>query len=153
MISPQLHSKQNSGFTLLELTVAMIVGLMIVTISLTLFTQQLSIYKILRTQNFMIHEAPQINSMLNSIVSRANSLTVVDENQITLTYNNPGDNTATTADITFANGDLTYKSSVSEWKISTQIQALAFVVDRGVLRTQITGPNDGEIKYSTTPLR
>ena len=64
--------RQRSGFTLVEMTVTILVGLMVATITLILFNSQLASYKILQTQNFLISEAPQINNTLNRIIPRAN---------------------------------------------------------------------------------
>lgn len=143
------------ALTLVELTVVLIVGLMVVTVSLVLFTNQLAAFTAMNTQNFMLREAPQINGILNSLVSRSNSLQVADDEvKLTLTFVDPADNSTTTADITFANDTLTYTSGANTWNISTSVANVAFAVDStGVLRTTLTGPNAGEITYSTTPLR
>lgn len=150
-------TKKFKGFTLLELTVVMIVGLMIAMISLSLFNQQLAIFNILRTQRFMIREAPLINGMLNSLISRASALNVDEENNtLTLTYTDPKDNTTSTANIVFTNGTLTYQNTGgSAWNISTQLDpddGIAYTVENGILTFKLTGPNGGEINYSTTPL-
>jgi len=67
------------GFTLLELTVAMLVGLMISAATLALFNNQLMMFTTLRKQNFLLREAPQINSILNKIVPRANAFQMFTE--------------------------------------------------------------------------
>jgi len=64
------------GFTLLELTVAIMIGLMIATITLVLFNQQLMMFSTLRTQDFMVHEAPQVNSIFNKIIPKADALLI-----------------------------------------------------------------------------
>ena len=69
---PRKTNSHKAGFTLVEMTVTILVGLMIATITLTLFNSQLASYKILQTQNFLISEAPQINNTLNRIIPRAN---------------------------------------------------------------------------------
>ena len=74
----QTH-RQRSGFTLVEMTVTILVGLMVATITLTLFNSQLASYKILQTQNFLISEAPQINNTLNRIIPRAKQRGVYDQ--------------------------------------------------------------------------
>ena len=153
MITHTHKSNLATGFTLLELTVVILISLMIATITLTLFNNQVATFNILRTQNFMIREAPQVNSLLNRIISRSNSLQVDQgNNTLTLTFIDPTDNSSTTADIVFENGNLVYKSAASTWNISTEIKAVDFSYDHGVLLITLTGPNDGEIKYSTTPL-
>ncbi|GEM_PF-402346 len=74
---PQITRAQTrKGFTLLELTVVMLIGLMIATITLVLFNQQLMMFSALRTQNFMVHEAPQVNLILNKLIPKADSLLI-----------------------------------------------------------------------------
>ena len=60
------------AFTLVELTVVALVGTLIATMSLVLFNTQLASFRIIRTQDFLIHEAPQIHNTLNQIIPRAN---------------------------------------------------------------------------------
>jgi len=72
------HSTKNGlkrvakAFTLVEMTVVALIGILIAGMSMTLFNSQLTSFQILRTQNFLIQEAPQINNTLNQIISRAN---------------------------------------------------------------------------------
>ena len=120
----------------------------------------------------MIREAPQINGILNSLISRADKLNVVDANTLQLTFVNPADETTTKATIAFDSGEgiLSYQNTGgSTWDISTQLNAIEFDApsefdvdedgsfdDRldktGILRIRLTGPNGGEIYYSTSPL-
>lgn len=148
------HSRTSpQGFTLIELTVTMVVGLMIALISMMLFTHQLSMFNVLRDQNFMIREAPQVNSLLNRLISRSDALLVdPDNNKLTLTFIDPTDNSTTTSEIAFEEGNLIYKSTDSTWTISTQLKAVDYSYDHGVLLITLTGPNDGEIKHASTPL-
>lgn len=64
---------QKRGYTLVELTVMILVGLIIATMTLTLLNNQIASFGIIKTQNFLVADAPQINNTLNRIVSRANS--------------------------------------------------------------------------------
>lgn len=75
MIQRRTNSPRPSratGFTLVEMTVVLLVGMMIAVMSLTLFNYQLTTYKIINAQNFLVHEAPQVKNSLNRVVSRAN---------------------------------------------------------------------------------
>jgi type II secretory pathway component PulJ len=168
------------GLTLVEMTVIILVGLMVATISLTLFNSQLASYQILKTQNFLISEAPQINNSLNRIIPRANffrmyanladakagtNATITDGKVIALKFQDP----ANPADSSFGviafdrdENDLDYYHlesmaelavATSEWSISTQLQDVIFSVENGVLRTKLSGPNGEEIIYSTTTQR
>ena len=141
------------GFTILELTIIMVMGLMITLVTMMLFTNQLMMFNVLRDQNFMIREAPQANSLLNRLISRSDALLVDQANsKLTLTYTDPVDNSATTSEIVFENGNLIYKGANTTWTISTQVQAVDYTYDHGVLIITLTGPNGGEIKHASTPL-
>lgn len=177
-----LTSKNNSplsGFTLIEMTVTIIVGLLIATMSLTLFNHQLSVYRIINTQNFLIHEAPQVNNSLNRVVSRANFFrlyptlqdaesatnpTLVNAQVMALQFNGVGQNPNTFGVIAFepTNNTLNYyhleslaqlSSATPAWRISNQVDDVVFFIDNGVLRTRITGTNGAEIIHSTTTQR
>jgi prepilin-type N-terminal cleavage/methylation domain-containing protein len=167
------------GFTLIEMTVAIVVGLMVAGISLTLFNSQLASYRILKAQNFLISEAPQVNNTLNRIVSRANffrmyagmndaisSENAVIENGkiLALMFQGTDDNSQSFAVINFDEGDsrLDYYqvNSMAElavaspsWNISNSIKDATFYVENGVLRIKLVGPNDEEIIYSSSTLR
>ena len=60
------------AFTLIELTVMALVGTLIASMSLVLFNTQVTSFQIIRTQDFLIHEAPQITNTLNQVIPRAN---------------------------------------------------------------------------------
>ncbi|BDS08513.1 hypothetical protein NT6N_35530 [Oceaniferula spumae] len=168
------------GFTLIEMTTVIIVGLMIAVMSLTLFNHQLTTYQIINTQNFLIHEAPQVNNTLNRIVSRANFFRLYP----TLTDAESGSNSTITnasvlalqfsgtADQPDSFGVIAFDSEANElnyyhlesmaqlavveepaWRISGQVNGASFYVENGVLRIKLTGPNGAEIIYSTTTLR
>ncbi|MGB2402175.1 MAG: PilW family protein [Akkermansiaceae bacterium] len=176
-----LKCKRNKrGLTLVEMTVIILVGLMVATISLTLFNSQLASYKILKTQNFLISEAPQINNSLNRIIPRANffrmysSLTdaqagtnavIAEGKVIALKFQdptNPADSSFGVIAFDADENDLNYYHlenmaelavASSEWSLSTQLEDVVFAVENGVLRTTMSGPNGEEITYSATTQR
>ena len=180
MIISKISTNLKSGFTLIEMTLVISVGLMVAGMSLTLFNSQLMSYKILGAQNFLISEAPQINNTLNRIIPRANffrmyeSLThaemgsdavIAGGKVLALKFQdaaNPADSSY--GIIAYNNGtkDLNYYhvSSMAElavaspaWSITRQLDDLVFYVENGVLRTKLTGPNGEEIIYSATTQR
>ncbi len=176
-----LKWKRNKrGLTLVEMTVIILVGLMVATISLTLFNSQLASYKILKTQNFLISEAPQINNSLNRIIPRANffrmyrnladakagtNAVITDGKVIALKFQdpaNPADSSYGVIAFDATENDLDYYHlnsmaelavASSEWSISTQLENVVFSVESGVLRTKLSGPNGEEITYSSTTQR
>ncbi|MEJ6702378.1 MAG: type II secretion system protein [Akkermansiaceae bacterium] len=171
---------KHSGFTLIEMTVTMVVGLMIAAMSLTMFNQQLASYDILRTQNFLITEAPHVNNTLNRIVSRANffrmyanledaessqNAVIQDGKVLALKFEDSGDQSESSFGVIAfdaTENDLNYYhlSSMAElavaspqWSISTQLSDAVLYVENGVMRIKLTGPNGEEIIYSTTTQR
>ncbi|MBT8037477.1 MAG: hypothetical protein KJO21_08025 [Verrucomicrobiae bacterium] len=168
---------RNLGFTLIELTMTISVGLMVAGMSLTLFNSQIASYKILKTQNFLVTEAPQINNTLNRIVSRANfflmytslsdatsgyNSVITGGKVLALKFEDPSDSANNSFGVIAydsTDNDLNYYhiSSMAElaianpkWSITTQLNGADFYVENGVLRIKLTGPNSEEIIYSTT---
>lgn len=180
MITQSNKKHPHRGFTLIEMTVTITVGLMVAGMSLTLFNSQITSYRILNTQNFLVSEAPQINNTLNSIVSRANffrmyaslgdatsgqNAVITGGKVLALKFEDP----SSAADSSFGviaydetANDLNYYhvSSMAElaiatpkWSITTQLSGAIFYVENGVLRIKLTGPNGEEIIYSATTQR
>ncbi len=161
------------------MTVVISVGLIIATMSLTLFNHQLGIYRIINAQNFLIHEAPQVNNTLNRVVSRANffrlyptlddaergiNSTITDAQVMTLQFTGTGQIPNSFGVIAFdpSTRTLNYyrlsslaqlRSATPEWRISGQISNATFLIQNGVLRTRLTGINGAEIIHSTTTQR
>ncbi|MGB0991975.1 MAG: type II secretion system protein [Akkermansiaceae bacterium] len=168
-----------SGFTLIEMTVAISAGMILAVMALTMFNQQLASFKILKTQDFLVREAPQINNSLGQIVSKANTFqmfttlahaengsnpVVTGGKVLALKFNEIDDSSSSYGVVAYdeANNRLEYyhveslaqlTSSSPRWSISRQVHDAQFFVENGVLRMTLTGPNGGEITYSTTTLR
>lgn len=70
MKAPALR-KIRRGFTLLELTVAIMMGIATGAMILALFNQQLAFLNIFRTQNFLTEEAPVISMYVSRLVGKA----------------------------------------------------------------------------------
>lgn len=167
------------GFTLIEMTVAITVGLMVAGISLTLFNSQLASYRILKTQNFLVAEAPHVNNTLNQIVSRASFFRMYEDMDDAISGENAVIANGKVLALMFAGTDETnhsfgviefdqdskrleyyHVSSMAglaaaepNWTISSRVSDATFFVENGVLRIRISGPNGEEIIYSTTTQR
>ncbi|MGJ8676838.1 MAG: PulJ/GspJ family protein [Akkermansiaceae bacterium] len=118
-----LHYR-NKGYTIVEMTVMILVGLMISATALSLMSNQISAFNILKTQNFLIADAPQINNTLNRIVSRGSAFriypsfadavastnpTIVNGNTLVIVFQSSGQiNTATLVDPTVIAAASTY---------------------------------------------
>ena len=98
----RLHSVAKA-FTLLELTVMALVGTLIASMSLILFNTQVTSFQIIRTQDFLIHEAPQITNTLNQVIPRANFFRLYDTPANVSTGNSPVIANANTLVLEFRN--------------------------------------------------
>ena len=65
---------RRSGFTLIELTLALGLGLMVGSVMLAVVNQQVAFLTIYRKQNFLIDEAPMMNMYFSRIVSKADKV-------------------------------------------------------------------------------
>lgn len=167
------------GFTLLELSVAIMIGMATGGLVITLFNQQLTFLSIFKTQNFLVEEAPIINSYVNRLVGKADRFrlhanlddalsgedpTLGPADTLVLSFRQPN-GTMTTSILSFENLDdgngpvLNYylnpvsgAENVPNWTV-TKLRApgnISFSVVLGVLRMTITGPNNEQIIFSGT---
>lgn len=65
--------KIRRGFTLLELTIAIFLGVAAGGMLMSLFQLQLTFLNVLRDQNFLVEDAPLIGNYMNRIVGKADS--------------------------------------------------------------------------------
>ena len=91
------------AFTLIELTVMALVGTLIASMSLILFNTQVTSFQIIRTQDFLIHEAPQITNTLNQVIPRASFFRLYDTPANVSTGNSPVIANANTLVLEFRN--------------------------------------------------
>lgn len=59
------------GYTLVELSLAISVGMMVAAISLMLFNQQMNFLRIFRAQDFLVREAPLISNYVARVIGNA----------------------------------------------------------------------------------
>ena len=167
------------GFTLLEMSTAMIVAITISGIMMALLQQQISFHRVLRAQNFLVEEAPQINHTVTSVLAQADAYrihldltdAVTDANAVVV------DGKTLVLGFQEASGDqrfgvISFESGVNgtylgyynldptipfagsgnpDWIISRQVTDATFFVENGVFRMQLTGPAGETITYSGTP--
>jgi prepilin-type N-terminal cleavage/methylation domain-containing protein len=68
----------DNGFTLIELTIAIMIGLAISTMVLVLFNQQLAFLRIYRAQSFLTEEAPVISVYVSRIIGKSDRFRLHD---------------------------------------------------------------------------
>jgi hypothetical protein len=64
---------QRRAFTLLELTVVIVIGIATGGMLMTLFQQQLTFLNILRSQNFLVEDAPMLDNQVSRIIGKADA--------------------------------------------------------------------------------
>lgn len=165
------RSSKCGGFSLVELSLAMLIGLMVCSMMMTLFMQQLTFLRIVNAQNFIIEEAPIINANVSRIIGQAerfrlhNSLSdaVADTNSVepgkeasvlALQFRQP-DGEVKVAYLEFKAADkaLYYYANgktgaTPDWSITKQASSIVFFMDSGVLRMRLSGNNSEQITYA-----
>lgn len=173
-MKPTGHSLRR-GFTLIELSLVMMMGMMISAMVLALFNLQIKFLDIYKQQNFLASEAPIISMYVSRLVGKADRFrlhdTVADalagvRSRITpspvlvMNFRQP-DGTMRASILSFENrvtGKALYYYVVPvigvlgapQWSISNKPANVQFSLDQGVLRMTLTGPNHEQIIYSGT---
>lgn len=163
------------GYTLLELTLAMSIGMMVATMSLLLLNQQMAFMRIFRAQDFLTREAPVINNYVVRVIGAAEGYRLYTDLD---SMNGGGDPVLADAKVLvlrFREADGTVRASVlsfegagddaglyyrvvpengvlgdPDWAVSKQATAVSFSVEQGVLRMRLDGPNGESLVYSGT---
>jgi hypothetical protein len=161
------------GFTLLELSIGLLVGMMVGAISLTLLNQQTSFLRIFRAQDFLTSEAPLINNYLARVIANADgyrlhgsfenavartSPVLAGARAITLRFKQP---TGGFREVILAqhnpgagNGLYFYLVATDgtvgqpQFPVTKRVADTVFSVEEGILRVRIAGPNGEQIVYS-----
>lgn len=166
------------GFTLIELSIAIMMGMAIGAMVITLFNQQLTFLKIFRTQNFLTEEAPIISMYVSRLVGKADSFslhaniedakagavpTLGPSSVLRLNFRQP-DGTIQTTILSFerqgTGNALNYYVipavvpdgglTAPAWSVTKAPRDVSFSVVIGILRMTLTGPNNEQITYSGT---
>lgn len=168
-ISKQLRK----GFTLLELTLAMMLGMAIGGMVLVLFNQQLAFINLFKTQNFLTDEAPVINMYVSKLVGRADRFRLHDSLEDALAGNNPRLTGSPVVVLNYRQPDGSMRASIlafqnlgsglalyyyvvpvsgvldaPQWYITNKVTNVQFTVEQGLLRMNLTGPAGEQITFT-----
>ena len=164
------------GYTLVELTLAMSVGMMGAAISLMLFNQQMNFLRIFRAQDFLVREAPLISNYVVRVIGsaegyqlftdigslQAGDSAVLEDAQVLVLRFMESDGTEKASILSFEDhpemGEGLYYRLVPpsgvvgdpDWAITKEPLGVKFAVEQGVLRMTLSGPNGEELVYSGT---
>ncbi len=163
------------GFTLLELSIATMVGIATASMTLALFNQQLAFLKIYQVQSFLTEEAPVISVYVSRLVGKADRFRLHDNVAdalsnvrsrmtpspvVVLNFKQP-DGTLRATILSFENrgtGPALYYYVVPvsgvlgapQWAVTKKPTSVLFSMEEGVLRMALTGPAGEKITYSGT---
>lgn len=172
-------SRWKRGFTLIEMSIAMTLAISIGAIMITLLQQQISFHRIMRAQNFLVQEAPQVSNTITQILNRADAYRIHVDLTDAISDTGAVESGGKVLVVGFHNPDQTrdfgmiafelidgepvlgyYNLSAAgtfggaghpDWIISRRVRNVDFFVENGVFRLQLTGPAGESITYSGTP--
>jgi type II secretory pathway component PulJ len=163
------------GYTLVELTLAMSVGMMVAAISLMLFNQQMNFLRIFRAQDFLVREAPLISNYVVRVIGSAEGYqlyrnmsslqagegAVLEDAKVLVLRFMEADGTEKASILSFEDpgtGPGLYYRLIPasgvvgspDWAITKEPTDVRFAVEEGILRMRLSGPNGEELVYSGT---
>ena len=167
------------AFTLIELTLAMMLGMACAGMVLVLFNQQLAFLRLYQTQSFLTEEAPLISMHVSKLIGQADRFRLHDSVSDALANRNPrglpSDPPSPVVVLNFRQPDGGMRAGIlsfedlgtgpalyyyvvpatgvlgtPQWHISNKPANVSFALLNGVLRMTLTGPEDEQITYSGT---
>lgn len=164
-----IKANKRKGFTLIELALVISIGILIAGASLMMLNQQITLQQWTKTQNFIIKDAPVINTITTKIINKAtayrlheslddalNGVGGVNTNAKAIVIVNSNNNNETRFAVIYldtSNGEskLKYHNVDNDftWTISNTVTDVNFSVDNNKLILQYTGPNNEVIEYGT----
>ena len=161
--------RKNKGYTLIELTVVLVLVMLIAATLVTMLTQQLQFYAWWNTQRFIAEEAPIANNIIVRLFSKADSFrTLPDPNggaptamQLGFVDANGGATTygvlsyvAPVAPATLGSLQYAYDNGIIApvaWNVASGLSGALFETVGNTLQFTLTGPYGGEVTYAATP--
>ena len=166
------------AFTLIEMTMALSMTLTIAAVLLLLLQQQLSFGQAMAKFAFLRDEAPQVNTLLTTLTSRADTYRIFSDldsakgfsnavrsggKALRLRFRNP-DGTTQDGIVSFEErngkkelnyylkeGNTTAWSNNPRWTVSSKPSNVVFDNNFGILLVTVTGPTGDEITYAGNP--
>lgn len=173
----RILSALRRGFTLIEMTVVIVLAVLIASTGTMMMSQQVSFYKWLNAQSFVLEEAPIANSLVVRIMSQADAFRIhgttadalADINGLTANgkvlvvgFAQPnGDKEygliefttqagAATGSLKFHKLNTAGTSIVSSWTITNGAANVDFSFQNGILIMDMTGPYGAQIQYAAS---
>lgn len=167
--------RKRSGFTLIEMTIAIMMGLATGAMVIALFNQQLSFLKIFKAQNFLTEESPIISMYVSRLVGKADRFRLHDTVENALAGTNPRLTSSPVVVLNYKQPDGSMRATIlsfenrgsgnalyyyvvptngvlgaPQWAVTKTPTNVSFSIVTGVLQMELTGPNGERITYSGT---
>ncbi|QQL43742.1 PulJ/GspJ family protein [Sulfuriroseicoccus oceanibius] len=161
------------GMTLLELTVAIMVAMLIAAGAMSMLSNQLFFGQYIQRQSFLLHESPQVSNILSRMMFSADSVRLFSSKSnvaitggagvttgarsLLLAFRSPStgyDYGMIDFDVNGKTLDYYNYDSVSgwpatpSWTISSAAEDVVFSVSNGVVLCTVTGPNGEELTFA-----
>ncbi len=161
------------AFTLLELSIAMLLGMATGAMVIALFNQQLAFLRIFQAQNFLTQEAPVISMHVSRLIGKSARFRLHDSLADALSGMNPRISASPVLVLNHNMPDGTQRASIlafqdlgsgpalyyyivpthgplatPEWYVTKKATNVAFSIEQGILRMTLFGPAGEEITYS-----
>ncbi len=177
MKSPRQRKRR--GFTLVELTLVMSLGVVVGALLMAVVNQQLAFLRIYGAQNFLSNEAPLISVHVSRIIAKADRYRLHASLDEALAGTNPRLTASPVLVLNFQQPDGTVRGTIlsfedgedgpalryyvvpegaaalvePEWTVTRRAENISFSVESGVLRMTLEGPAGEQITYSGTMQR
>ena len=163
------------GFTLIELSLALMMAMVTGSMVLALFNQQLAFLRMYQTQNFLTEDAPLISMHVSRLLGKAERFRLHDTVADALAGTNARLTASPVLVLNFRQLDGTLRASIlsfenrgagaalyyyvvpvsgvlgtPQWYVSKKPTNVSFTMEQGVLRMILTGPAGEQIVYSGT---
>ena len=170
-----LMGKARRGFTLIELSIAIVIGIAIGGMVISLFNQQLAFLRLFRAQSFLMEEAPVISQYVSKLVGKADRFRLHDSLEDALLGANPRLTASPVVVLNYRQPDGVVRASIlsfedrgsgpalyyyvvptsgvlaaPQWHVTNKPTDVSFGMQEGVLRMTLTGPAGEQIIYSGT---
>jgi hypothetical protein len=168
-------SRFRRAYTLVELTLAMSVGMAVAVMTLALVNQQIAFLRIFSAQNFLSDEAPIISLYVGRLVGKSERFRLHASVSDALAGTNARLTNSPVMVMNFRQPDGSVRASIlayedrgtgpalyyyivplsgvlgePQWAVTKKASNVSFFVDQGILRMQIDGPNGERVTYSGT---
>lgn len=172
-MKPNQSRRFRRGYTLIELSLAMVTGTMVAVMMLAMVNQQIAFLKIYNAQNFLTTEAPLISNYLARVIGSADGYRLYESVDDLVDGSPPVMTGAPVIMLRFKEPDGTFRASVlafenpgsgqglyyrmvsragvlgaPDWALSKRPSNVDFSIVQGILRVRVVGPNGEEIFYS-----